>query len=284
MHTPTRFSLGDATVTLLHLGDISINLAAWLGLTAGDWPPEYDPFLAGPIVAPIQCAHLAVAGRSVLVDACHPELLGLIETLPPGGASFPGLLEQLAAAAIDPAEIDTVVLTHPHFDHYCGLIAVGATPADDQLLFPEARHLLGRADWEASQHELNNPDSPVSRTLGLAARQGCLEPVDGARDLGDGMRLLPAPGETPGHQVLRLEAGGRVLYLLGDLYHHAVEIEREAWGVTWADAAGVAASRAQIVPAALAEDALLICSHIPGVGRLERTDSGVRWAPVEQIN
>lgn len=277
MHSPIQFSLGATTVSLLRLGALHVRLAEWLGLA--EWPPAYAPLFAEPIAVPVQCVHLALPGRSVLVDPCHPELLLHVGEPVPGAEPMPGLLAQLAAAGVDPSVVDTVIITHPHFDHYCGVIAVGATPDADQLLFPNARHLLGRADWDELQSALANPASPAARVFGLLQRHGLVEPVDGPRELGDGLRLLPAPGETPGHQVVRVESLGQVLYVLGDLYHHAAELEQPAWNVTWADPAASAASRAALVAAALAEDALLIAAHIDGVGRVERTEAEVRWVP-----
>lgn len=280
MLTPTRFQLGTTAVTVLHLGDLYVRLADWLGLAEADWPKEHRSLFASPVTVPVQCVHIASPGRSVLVDACHPELLLYVGAIPPDAAPVPGLLEQLAAAGVDPAGVDTVVITHPHFDHYCGIIAVGARPDEDRLLFPNACHLVGATDWEELQAALKSPASPVSRTLGLAARQGLIEVVAGPLDLGNGMSIVPTPGETPGHQAMRVESAGQMLYVLGDLYHHPVEVERPEWGVHWADPVATAQSRAAIVAAALAEDALLVATHIQGVGRLAQVGDKLQWEGV----
>ncbi|MBX0331070.1 MBL fold metallo-hydrolase [Oscillochloris sp. ZM17-4] len=276
---PARFTLGNATVSILRLGALQARLADWLRLDPAAWPEAYRDAFAAPISVPIQCVHLALSGRSLLIDACHPQLLAHVGTPDPDAAASPGLRDQLAAVGVDPADIDTVAITHPHFDHYCGLIDVGAAPAGDRLLFPNARHLLGRADGEQLQADLANPATPVGRALGLVDRAGRLDLIDGARDLGDGIRILPTPGETPGHQAVRVESGGAVLYILDDLYHHPVEVAHPDLGVHWADPVATAASRAQLVAAALAERALLIAAHIPGVGRLTGTADHARWEP-----
>jgi glyoxylase-like metal-dependent hydrolase (beta-lactamase superfamily II) len=280
METPAQFSVGEARVTLLRLGALQVRLAAWLGLPEPAWPTDCHALFAQPIALPVQAVHLATEGRSILIDPSHPELLPLVGELPPDAPPVPGLLDQLAAAQLDPAAVDTVVITHAHVDHFSGLIAVGATPAEDRLLFPNADHYIGAADWAALQSELQQPESAAARTLGLVARCARLEPVEGERDLGAGVRLLPTPGETPGHLAVQLEAGGATLYIVGDLYHHAVEVANPAWCVTWADPQATAASRAWLERAALREDARLIAAHIPSFGRLRSVADGVVWEPL----
>ena len=43
-------------------------------------------------------------------------------------------------------------------------------------------------------------------------------------DLGDGFRLVPTPGHTPGHVSLQIESGGDGLVISGDLLHHQFQL------------------------------------------------------------
>jgi glyoxylase-like metal-dependent hydrolase (beta-lactamase superfamily II) len=269
-----RIQRGDTTVTILPIGELLVRLADWLRLAEADWPPERRELFATPLRVPVQSVHISRPGRSVLVDPCHPELLAHSGDLVPGAAPAPGLLEQLAAIGVDPAGVDTVVLTHPHFDHYCGII-----DNDGNVLFPQARHFLGRADWQLLQTVLTGETPPEYRAFEVVQRHGLLHPADGPYELGDGIRILSTPGETPGHQAVRVVLEGVMLYILGDLYHHEVEVEHPTWGVYWADAETIARSRAAITAAALTEDALFIAAHIAGFGRMERAASGHVWVP-----
>jgi len=113
MHIPSQFTLGAATISLFQLGALQVRLAEWLGLAEGDWPPALTSLFAAPIAVPVQCAHIALPGRSLLVDPCHPELLAHSGELVPGATPMPSLLTQLAAAQVDPLTVDTVVITHP---------------------------------------------------------------------------------------------------------------------------------------------------------------------------
>jgi glyoxylase-like metal-dependent hydrolase (beta-lactamase superfamily II) len=264
MGTPHQFTLGPATISLIDCGALYTRLAEWLGLSAGSWPSKYDELFAGPIAIPVQCVHIGLPDRSLLVDPCHPELLAAVGDLPPDAVPVPPLLEQLAAMKVDPAQIDTVVITHTHFDHYCGMLAVGDSPEEDQLLFPNARHLVGQADYELLQEAFKSPASPQSRSLGLAARHGLLHAVAGDVELGDGLSIIALPGETPGHQGLRLATAGGTLYCIGDLVHHSSELA-EGWDVHWADKAASQRSRQRLFSAARAEGAQIVAAHIQGV-------------------
>jgi glyoxylase-like metal-dependent hydrolase (beta-lactamase superfamily II) len=74
-----------------------------------------------------------------------------------------------------------------------------------------------------------------------------------------------------------VDLGDGVLYHTGDLIHHPIEIERPQWACWWAERPQHDESRNRLIEQALAEDALLVASHVPGVGRLQRTENGLRW-------
>src|SRR5437588_307804 len=82
--------------------------------------------------------------------------------------------------------------------------------------------------------------------------------VDANRELTPEVRIIAAPGESPGHQVVRVHSRGQTFYCLGDLCHHAVELEHPEWMVEWADAEASLASRRALIEAALAENAMLV--------------------------
>jgi glyoxylase-like metal-dependent hydrolase (beta-lactamase superfamily II) len=127
---------------------------------------------------------------------------------------------------------------------------------------------------------LANPASNDSHSLGVAQAAGRLTPVGARLRLAPGVEIIPSPGETPGHISLRVESEGQVLYCVGDLYHHVVEVEQPAWAVTWAEAAAITASRNEFAAAAVPERALVIATHIHGIGKILRTPTGVAWESV----
>jgi glyoxylase-like metal-dependent hydrolase (beta-lactamase superfamily II) len=275
--------LGAATITIINVGDLQLNLAEDYRLAEKDWPPNSSVIFGQPLQIPIQNILIQTPETCVLVDASVYEFTPDSPFFIPGYQPPPGLLARLAEIGVKPDQIAHVVITHAHFDHYSGV-----TEQQDggyEPCFPNARHYVGRADWEGAdmQKALNDASSLASRTFAILQRENLLEPVSGNRNLTDGIQIIPAPGETPGHQIVRVSSDGQTCYCLGDLYHHPVEINHPEWMSYWANADDNRSSRQRLVDAALAENALLIATHIPTIGRLKRTASGVIWEAMEGI-
>jgi glyoxylase-like metal-dependent hydrolase (beta-lactamase superfamily II) len=179
----------------------------------------------------------------------------------------PGLVEQLAEVGVDPDSVTHVIITHAHYDHYAGVAT--KTNGVSSPTFPNARHLLGRADWENPdlQKALGNRDSAEALSLGVIEARGLLDLVDGERRVTTGVTALAAPGESPGHQIVRVNSRGQTLYCLGDLFHHAVEVQDIDLMSSWCDALTNKKSRRELIRNALSQDAVLIAAHMPP-GRL----------------
>jgi glyoxylase-like metal-dependent hydrolase (beta-lactamase superfamily II) len=189
----------------------------------------------------------------------------------------PGLYAWLSASGIAPDQITHVLITHTHHDHYAGVASEGAdgryTPR-----FPRARHLMGRRDWE-DDPERQQPGSELSLRLGAVERAGLLELVDTETEVVSGITLLPAPGETPGHCIVRVRSQGASFYYLSDLFHHTCEIEHPDWVSPGRDQAAMRRSRDRLFAATIAEDATLVYAHhpFPGWGRIRPAGGGYGW-------
>jgi glyoxylase-like metal-dependent hydrolase (beta-lactamase superfamily II) len=121
------------------------------------------------------------------------------------------LAEQLTALQVEPKQIALVGISHYHFDH----VGQAAT-------FPQAKLLIGKADFEA----LKTEPAPFGADPSLLApwlKDGAaVDEVTGDKDVyGDGsVTMLSMPGHTPGSYALlvRLAKTGAVL-LSGDIVH-----------------------------------------------------------------
>jgi glyoxylase-like metal-dependent hydrolase (beta-lactamase superfamily II) len=250
-------------ITPLNIGRLRGNLGDWYQL-----PPEHRYAGRTEAVA-ILCYHVAWLGRSVLVDAAAYTFSSENASMVLPGPHPPPLGEQLATAGADPGAITDVVITHAHFDHINGLTQLVEgryVPA-----FPNARHYLGAGDWDPEHFE-----ALENNTLAVVEQHGLLNLVRGPLELGEGLEIVPAPGETPGHQVLHLNASGVEAYFTGDLYHHPLEFEEPGRNVFWAEPEAMQASKAMIMQRAAASGALVYFAHIEGAWTLGGPNK--KWA------
>lgn len=145
-------------------------------------------------------------------------------------APVPGVLPaSLAAAGIDPADVDTVVLTHLHTDHVGWAVVTEpvvteaggrASAGGRRPYFPNAEYLLQRAEFDAL--DTLNPQLRETLTDPLAAT-GQLRLLDGDTPLRAG-RVVATPGHTPGHQSVLVADGRELALVTGDLLVHALQL------------------------------------------------------------
>jgi glyoxylase-like metal-dependent hydrolase (beta-lactamase superfamily II) len=123
------------------------------------------------------------------------------------------IVDALHEADCDPKDIDTVVVTHLHFDHAGGLTRWGPDGETPELNFPNAEVVAQRLEWE---------DALANRsTMHKTYLREHLEPIrervrliEGEAEILPGMRAIPVPGHTWGQQAVAFEAadGGTVCY------------------------------------------------------------------------
>jgi N-acyl homoserine lactone hydrolase len=119
------------------------------------------------------------------------------------------LIDQLKSIEVTPADVTLLAVSHFHFDHTGNANAFGAST-----------WIINKAElaWAESTPTPFGVDPSTFSASKIAKTQL----IDGDFDVfGDGsVRILRAPGHTPGHGVLavKLKKGG-VVILSGDLYH-----------------------------------------------------------------
>ena len=192
----------------------------------------------------------------------HPDGLVLIDTgighfgRPPYDVSS-AIDEELKGVGVSPDDVGHVVLTHLHADH-----SGGACRPDGSPRFPNARYHVHPDDW-AFFADHRTPEDFTGR-FAMAALEGLgildLDPED--HGVVTGVHLRHAPGHTPGHRVVQLEAGKDTLLLTGDLLHVPPQIAFPARFSNHDEDPEVAArQRADLIEAALMKGWALGVSH-----------------------
>ena len=159
-------------------------------------------------ITPVFVADLSVEGERMpvyvhVID--HPDARVLVDTgmteLHPAMADMDPRLQPLSEQDFDLAGIDIVVNTHLHADH-CG-----------------GNHLFAGKPIYVQRRELDDARSEDDYTIREWVEAPGVQyvPVDGEHELLPGLRLVPAPGHTPGMQMVVVETGGRPVIVGGDV-------------------------------------------------------------------
>ena len=116
-------------------------------------------------------------------------------------------------------------MTHLHFDHSGGTTRRTASGGFEPL-FRKARHVVQRREWEDATHpHERNRASYLQENVGPLGEAGLLQLVDGETEIAPGVRVIPTPGHTAGHQsVLIGPPDGPKALFLGDVVPTAVHV------------------------------------------------------------
>jgi N-acyl homoserine lactone hydrolase len=114
----------------------------------------------------------------------------------------------LEAIGVNPAEIDIVVSTHLHWDH-----------CYNHELFTNARFFIQRTELQfaAAPYPIfaNAYEAPTTGMIPPYSKTK-FEVLDGDFDLADGLKIVFAPGHTPGMQCVVVNTAKGVYYIAGD--------------------------------------------------------------------
>jgi glyoxylase-like metal-dependent hydrolase (beta-lactamase superfamily II) len=224
-------------------------------------------------------AFLVDTGRKrILVDTGSGNLLG---------PSLGKLQSSLLAAGYRPEQIDEILLTHLHPDHFGGL------SADGHALFPHAivRIEAHEAAFWQDKSNLAKVDASVQGSFDGAiaalapyAAAGHIETFHTGATLEPGVTAVAMAGHTVGHTAFRFESAGQTLLMWGDVVHlAAVQFADPKVAIHFdSTPAQAEATREKVFADASARGYCVAASHIafPGIGHVTRSGSGYAWQPV----
>ena len=190
------------------------------------------------------------------------------------------ILEKLRSLGVQPADVNAVLITHLHGDHF------GSLQSGGRAVFPNAKIYLSETEYEFFT-KTNVNQGAVSALAPYGDQIITFEPAQlgqGMMEILPGVYPIAAYGHTPGHTIFQIENGGQKLLIIGDLLHVApVQFPVPGISATYdMDQSGSASVRRQILNYAAVNKIPVGGMHIayPGVGIVEVEGSGFRFSPI----
>ena len=127
------------------------------------------------------------------------------------------LIKQLRKLGLTARDINTVVLTHLHFDSAGGCTKLDRTGRAIPT-FPKAEYLVQKASWD----EANDPNERSKRSFHSddylpLHEAGFLTLLEGDSEIAPGVTTKVTNGHSEGHQVVLIDAGAERIAFLGEL-------------------------------------------------------------------
>jgi glyoxylase-like metal-dependent hydrolase (beta-lactamase superfamily II) len=258
-------TLGDARLTMLNGGNFRLDGGAMHGVVPKTlWSKLVSCDAHNRCEYTTRCLLIEVGSRRILVETGN-------------GDKFPAKLKEiygidhdrsigdaLGEAGLEPDSIDTVVMTHLHFDHSGGTTRRTASGALEPV-FKRAQHVVQKLEWEDATHpHERNRASYLQENIGPLGEAGLLKIVDGESEIAPGVRVVPTPGHTRGHQSVLVgpqDAGAPKALFLGDVVPTAVHTKLP-WVMAYdLDPARTLATKRALFERAVQEDWLMLWGH-----------------------
>jgi glyoxylase-like metal-dependent hydrolase (beta-lactamase superfamily II) len=270
--------VGEFLVTALHDGYQDVSMTTVLGID----PTEAVAILAAarrpvPRRTTVNTFLIRDGKRTILVDTgCGTR----------GAATVGQLMPNLAAAGLEASDIDVILMTHLHPDHFGGLI-----DAEGKAIFPRAELLLHEAEY-AYWHDddaMTRMADPARRSIFFINARKALMPYAGrlrtitAGEILPGITAVALPGHTPGHTGYRITSEDCSLLIWGDIVHvQELQVQRpEVTMLVDVDPPAAITTRRQLLTEMADRGGAVAGMHLhfPGLAHLAHGPGGILLLP-----
>ena len=258
---------------------------------------------------PLTVVVLKVGDKFIMVDSGSG-----VGQWQPTATSLP---DNMKAAGIDPAKISTILISHFHPDHIFGLMEKGTNAP----VYPNAELVVNGTEYKwwtepgrveklpeglkpgiayiditqfgentSKEMEEKLAKLPEGRKP-LGTRIQAAFPtwknfklVEGEQEVAPGIRLVNAPGHTPGHSAFLVSSGNQQLMISNDTaYVPALLGPHPEWqGAYDQDGPLAVESRRRLIDRVIAEKMAICGAHFPfpGAGSFAKDGTGYAFTPV----
>jgi glyoxylase-like metal-dependent hydrolase (beta-lactamase superfamily II) len=228
---------------------------------------------------PLTVVVLKVGDQLIMVDSGS----GAGQWQPTAGR----LAANMRAAGIDPTKIGTILVSHFHPDHIFGLMQKGTNAPT----FRNAELVVTATEYNWWTEPSRVEKLPEARK-GLGTRINAAFPgwknfklIEGEKEVAPGIRLVSAPGHTPGHAAFHVSSGSQQLMISNDTaYVPALVAPHPDWqGAYDQDGPLAVDSRRKLLDRVIAEKMMICGAHFPfpGAGSFAKDGNGYAFTPVK---
>ncbi|RBO85306.1 MBL fold metallo-hydrolase [Nocardia puris] len=198
--------IGDLRVTYLPDGVGLLNPGMWLPGASEDLWIDHAHLLNpdGWLTASLGALLIEHGDRAMLIDTGFGPLSVPTDV---GTLHGGGLLDSLAAAGKNPADIELIAVTHLHLDHI-GWLCLTPEPGP----FAHTRVVVGETEW--ARPDLAIADGTAQVFLDRFSRQ--VTTITAGEEIFPGVRAIALPGHSLGHTGYLVTSRGQRLAAIGD--------------------------------------------------------------------
>ncbi|MDF2971664.1 MAG: fold metallo-hydrolase [Microvirga sp.] len=276
-----RYKVGDIEVTAINDGFAQRPLEGFVRNAELSQVQQamQEAFLPGNAL-PITFNTLVLnnGGRLTLLDTGNGDM---------GAPTSGRWMANFRAAGFDPAQVNTVVISHFHGDHINGLRL-----KDGTAVFPNAEVMVPAAEWTFWMDDARMNQAPEGMKGAFQGARRVFGPIannvkryEMDKEVVPGLTAVAAPGHTPGHTVYMLSSGNGKLMIMSDTTNHpALFVRNPDWAAVFdMDPDQARATRRRLLDMAASERAQVAFYHapFPGTGHIAKDGNGFRFVPVQ---
>lgn len=277
--------VGNLKVTALFDGELGLPRSDLLGISSAKANQLFEENFVpvdehNQVVTDFSAYLVQTPTQNILVDAGTAKCFG---------PSLGHVPENLKKAGLQPEQIDTILITHAHPDHLCGITL------DGKMVYPNAKVYLAKADvdyWTSAQNEAKASDffKPLFKMTrdALKPYQQTGQLIAFSKTSFDvpNVELISTQGHTEGHSSYLIDGkNGQKFLGLGDVVHYAaVQFPYpEASYKPDTDAKRAIAVRKNIFEQAYQNHWWIGAAHVafPGIGHIGKNAQGYQWIPAQ---
>lgn len=211
-----KFQFHEMSFTWLNGGMTCMDGGAMFGVVPKPlWEKKYPANEKNQIELPTDPLFIQYKGRNILMESGVGFGKMTEKQLRNYGVTYQSQVEDdLAALGFLPEDIDTIIMTHLHFDHACGL-----TKWENNHLvstFPNAKIYVSEVEWQEMKH-------PNIRSRNTYWKENW-EPIEeqvitfsNSLKITDGIEMIHTGGHSEGHSIVLFKQHDETIIHMADL-------------------------------------------------------------------